>query len=950
MSEKINKESNSEEVIDKDSIVQEVETKKVKKTKRLRTKIVLLISLIVLIVGYIYFRGNYIEIKGIGENYLSIFKTDFIYTAITFIINFIFLFLSFYFTNKTLKKGLKVFFDDEKKEMPKFPNKSVSFIIALIGSILSSRMLLNNILLCFSGSKFGITDPVFNIDISFFVFIKPLIQFVLVYLLVVVIATLIYAVSYALIVLNISFDGVSRESITKCDLVGKVGSRVKIIAFLLGLIIITFMVLNIGNEKFMDIHLEDGTEFSLFGAGNADITIKIAGYIIFAVLAVFSILKAYKGLKERSLRRVLGHIMVVPIYLIILAIVLALYQLIFIGSNDLDKNEWYIRENIERTKQAYSITTDSVNEKNINYSGTITEDEIRKNSDLLENIAIVTKDKVIQELSSTQTVKDYYTFRDTQIASYNIEGKERLVYLTPREISNKNATYSNKTYQYTHGYGAVVTMAGTTDEYGNLINIQKDFEQSQEDAINIKEPRIYFGLENDSAIVINSKKPELDYPSTVGQESASYTYQGDAGLSLNFFDRLILGIKEGNMNLAFSGTVTGDSKIITNRNILNRVKTVIPYLMYDENPYLVVDDEGNLVWVIDTYTVSNEYPFAQKIDISADKQINYIRNSAKVLINAYDGTMKFYITDRTDPIIMAYNKIYPNVFLNSEEIPSDISKHFIYPQYLYNIQSKIIEKYHNAQPETMYRANNFWEVASTQNNGKAEKMNSYYTMVKEENGSQKVGLIIPYAGYGKQNLISYMVGTTVNGKNKLSIYEFSEDVNVLTPLQLETQINQDETIASDIASLNVSGTTISKNVIVIPVENTLLYVETYYQQYINESTKKPTLKRVVVASGNKVAIGNTLEEAIENLGSKAVDIEIENNQDIDDLISSIIKANKNIKNSSKNNDWNLFGSDMQELTNLIDELEKTYEQRQKENTIEDENNVVNNYIVENTIF
>ncbi len=938
-----NKSSNTEEF---------VEVKKIKKKRRLRTKVVLFISLIVLIVGYIFARGNYLEIKGIGENYLSIFKTDFLYTAITFIINFIFLFLSFYFTNKTLKKGLKVFFDDEKKEMPKFPNKSVSFVIALIGSILSSRMLLNNILLCFSGSKFGITDPVFNLDISFFVFIKPLIQFVLVYLLVVVIATLIYAIAYALIILNISFDGVSRESITKCDLIGKVGSRVKIIAFLLGLIIITFMVLNIGNEKFIDIGLQDGTEYSLFGAGNADTTIKIAGYIIFAILAVFSILKAYKGLKERSLRRVLGYVMVVPVYLIILAVVLALYQVIFIGSNDLDKNEWFIRENIEKTKQAYSITADNVTEKSISYSGTITQDEINENSDLLENIAIVTKDKVLQEVSSTQTVKDYYTFRDTQIASYNIEGKERLVYLTPREISNKNATYSNKTYQYTHGYGAVVTMAGSTDDYGNLINIQKDFEQTENEAINIKEPRIYFGRETDDAIVINSKKAELDYPSTVGTGDVYYTYKGDAGLSLNFFDRLILGIKEGNMDLAFSGSITEDSKIITNRNILDRVKTVIPYLMYDENPYLVVDDEGNLVWVIDTYTVSNEYPFAQKTDISADKQINYIRNSAKVLIDAYDGTMKFYITDRTDPIIMAYNKIYPNVFLSSEEIPSDISKHFVYPQYLYNIQSKIIEKYHNAQPETMYRANNFWEVASTQNNGKAEKMNSYYTMVKEDE-KQNVGLIIPYAGYGKQNLISYMVGTTENGKNKLKIYEFPEDVNVLTPSQLEMQINQDETIASDIASLNVSGTTISKNVIVIPVENTLLYVETYYQQYINESTQKPTLKRVVVASGNKVAIGNTLAEAIDNLGSKAVDIEIENNENIDDLINSIIKANQNVKNSSKNNDWNLFGSDMQELTGLIDELEKAYEQRkQEENEISNDiesNDIDSNKIAEDTI-
>lgn len=919
-----------------------------KKSIKTRIKVVLIISLIVLVVGYIYMRGNYLEIKGIGEKYLSVFKTDTLYLAITFIVNFAFLFLSFYFTNKTLRKGLKVFFDDEKKEMPRFPNKSVSFVIALIGSILSSKILLNNILLCISGSKFGIPDPIFNIDISFFLIYKPLIQYVLIYLLVVVIATLVYAIAYALIILNISFDGVSRESLAKCDLVGKVGSRIKMIAFLIGLIIIAFMVLNIGNEKFMNIELVDGTEYSLFGAGNADITIKIVGYLLLSILAVLSILNAYKGLKEKSTRRVLGHIMVVPIYLIVLAVVLALYQVIFIGSNTLDKNEKYIKANIERTKEAYSLTSDNLTIDNINYSGSITESEINKNQDLLKNIAIVPKDKVLQDLSSTQTVRDYYTYRKTQIASYNIEGKDRLVYLTPREISNKNATYSNMTYQYTHGYGAVVTMAGETDEYGNLINIQKEFETNINDAIYIKEPRIYFGIETNSAIVINSKKTELDYPTTTSSEDVEYTYTGNAGLNLNIIDRIILGIKEGDMNLAFSGTVTGDSKIITNRNILNRAKIVMPYLLYDENPYMVVDDDGNQIWVIDAYTISNEYPFAQKIDIGSDKQINYIRNSAKVLINAYDGSMNFYITDRTDPIIMAYNKIYSNVFLSSEEIPEDVSKHFVYPQYLYNIQSKIIEKYHNIEAENMYRANNIWEVASLQNGGRTEKMSSYYTMIKDKSQKQTLGLVIPFASYGKQNLISYMVGTTENGKNKLNIYEFSEDTNVLTPLQLETQINQDETIASEIASLNVSGTSISKNLVVVPIENTLLYVESYYQQYINESNQKPTLKRVVVASGNKVAIGDTLEEALDNLTSKAVSIEINGNENIDDLINSIIKANENVKNSSKNNDWNLFGEDMQELTRLIEELKNAIEQRdankEAENIIENEINAENTII------
>ncbi len=930
--------TNDEEKVPKKEVTQNAQKKG---SNRIRRNIVLLVSFIAIIIGYVYARGNYLEIKEIGENYLSIYKTDMFYTIGTFIINFIILYFTFYLTNRTLRKGLKVFFDDEQKEMPRFPNKSVSFIIALIGSTFSTKMLLKKILLCISGSQFGITDKVFHLDISFFVFIKPLIQYILIYWVVIVIATLIYAIVYALIVLNRSFEGVARESIAKCNLIEKIGPRVKLIGVLLGLIIFVSMGLNIGNEKFMNIELKDGTSYALYGAGNADITIKMAGYTVLAFLTTFSIFKAYKAIKEKSVRRVIGNIMVVPVYLIIFAVALALYQTVFIGSNVLEKNQDYIRENIDKTKQAYAITGETVKESSLEYSGTITNLEIEDNKDLLSNIAIVTKENVLQDLSAAQTSKGYYTYRQAQIASYNIEGKNRLVYVTPREIA-AGGTYSNKTYQYTHGYGTIVTMAGATDEYGNLINLQKEIGNKEKEVIPTKEPRIYFGTENNSAIVINTKKAELDYPTTNNIKDAEYNYEGNSGLKLNFIDRIILGIRENDMKLAFSGSVTSDSKIITNRNILKRAKTIMPYLEYDENPYMVIDDSGNQIWVLDAYTVSNEYPYAQKVEIGDAREINYIRNSVKVLINAYDGNMKFYITDRTDPIVMAYNKIYPNVFESNEDIPQDISKHFVYPQYLYDIQTKIIEKYHSAIPETMYRANDIWSTAEIELNGRTEKMKSYYTMVKDEYGNQKLGLIVPFTMYGKQNIISYMVGTTENGVNKLKLYKFQADSNVLSPMQLETQINQDETIASDLASLNVSGTKISKNLIAVPINNTILYVETYYGQYINETNQKPVLKRVVVASGNKVALGNNIVEAIDNLISKASNIDTSNNENLDDLIALIIKANENVKNSSKNGDWKLFGEDMQELTRLVDGLKNLV----KDDLNKDDNTTKNENVIE----
>ena len=929
--------------------IEENNNVKVKKTARKRTIIVLIFLAIALISLYVYIRGSYLEFKAIGENYIPVFFRNITYSLITFAINFFFLYSAFYFTNRSLKKGLKIFFDDEKKEMPRFPNKSISFIIALIGSFATTKILLNSILLCFSNSQFGNVDLVFGLDISYFMFQRPFIVLILSYLMIVTIATIVYAVIYALIVLNISFEGVERESIKKVDLVSKLGSRIKLLAILLGLFIFFYMVQNIGNEKFLTIELSDASQFSLFGAGNSDVTIKLWGYVIFAILVVVSILRAYKSLKDKSTRRVLGNLLIVPVYLIILAVVLAGYQLIFIGSNELDKNQEYIAENIKQTKNAFGI---NLEENNINYSGTITKEELNEEENVIDNIAIVNSSNVLQDLRSTQTEKGYYTYRSTQIEMYNVNNKPTLLYISPREIDSTNTTYSNKTYEYTHGYGAVITMAGKTDEEGNLYNLQKDFGDLSNSTISITEPRIYFGLETNSAVVVNGdENTEFDYTNDEGIEE-NYSYTGKAGLTLNFLDRFILGIKEGDMQLAFSGNVDSNSKIIINRNILERAKIVMPYLTYDENPYLVIDDSGNQYWVIDAYTTSNSYPFSQQIELKNGQTINYIRNSVKVIVNAFDGTMKFYITDRTDPIVMAYNNMYPGLFESKDEkIPEDISKHFVYPKYLYDIQAEVIQKYHNIQPEVLYRGNDIWKIAESNNTGKSTQMESYYTMVKPEGTeTETLGLVIPFTPYGKQNMISYMVGTYENGEAKLTLYEFPTDSNVLGPMQIETQINQDENISKDIASLSVSGTKITKNLVAVPINNTILYVESIYQQLLNETTEqKPTLKRVIVASGNKIAIGDNLDEALTKLLSQSAgNIEITNPDSVDDLINEIIKANGNVKNSSSNNDWKLFGEDMQTLTSLIDQLENVVN-NEKANEANLQNEISNEVISENTI-
>ena len=370
-----------------------------------------------------------------------------------------------------------------------------------------------------------------------------------------------------------------------------------------------------------------------------------------------------------------------------------------VNSNELDKERTYIAENIKNTKKAYGI---DIEEDVIKDEGTITQSAITANSETISNIPIVNAENVIKDLEGSQTTKGYYKFTRAQIGNYTIDDNQQLVYVTPREIASAKATYNNKTYEYTHGFGAIITSATSTTSSGNINHIQKSFEQTDE-VVNVSEPRIYFGLETNSTVVTNSNnKKEFDYPTENALSNTENTYDGPAGLKANFLDRLVLSLREKDVNLLFSGNVKSDSKIITNRNIIQRAKTIMPYLEYDQNPYLVIRNNGELVWVLDAYTTSNNYPYSQRTMLENNgitkKEINYIRNSVKVIINAYTGEVTFYRTDKTDPIAMVYEKTYPDLF-TKEEIPEDISNHFVYPEYLYSIQAEVLERYHNIQPD-----------------------------------------------------------------------------------------------------------------------------------------------------------------------------------------------------------------------------------------------------------
>ena len=921
-----------------------------KKIFTIRRLIVTLFLIIFAITAYVSYRGNYLEFKELGDNYLKTFLTKQKYQYNVMIFNFIFVFLIMYFSGRRIKKGLKTFFEQEKKEIPRLPNKSIALVIASIESIIVTKLFTPNIILLMSNTAVGETDPVFGLDISFFMFLEPLIKMGIIYLITLLVAIIIYSFGYYVVVFNKYFDGIDKETLKNSPMMKTIYRNIKLIVICIASFIVICSL-----DIVFDNFLTTDNNIKLAGAGIVDRTIKYWGNIILAIILLIAVFKALNSFKKGKQTKILKDLAIVPIYLVAMFVVMIVFDFAFVRPNRFDKEKKYIEANIYSTKKAYAI---DCNIETIDYSGTITADEVQDNKSILDSTVIVDKNIVLRYLNENQTGTGYYTYKTAKLSSYNIDGEKKPVYVTPREIVNNKRTYDSKTYEYTHGYGLVFTDATNYTEDGKVQYIQNDI--SGEDAkIKINKPQIYYGLETNGMVITNAKnKKEFDYSD--GKQDYETTYEGNSGLSLGFIDRLILGLKQKNINIAFSGSNSKNSKALINRNVIKRAKMALPDVVYDSEPYTVVDKQGNIYWVIDAYTISSSYPYSTYTEIQYDNQkkgINYIRNSIKVITNAYTGEMRFYITDRTDAIAMAYRKVYPELFQDlNAQIPEEIKEQFIYPELLYKVQSGVLEEYHNTKADVLYRSDDTWEKStyknSQSNNKTKNAMEAYYTLVNIDN-EEKMGLIQFYSQKGKQSLNSYLIGTIEQGKNKLYLRTFKADTSILGPTQLDAQIALDKEIQKQIDGLNVTGAKVTKEMTVVPVGNTVLYIEPIYQTLINESNL-PVLKKVIVASGNKLTIGNNLQEAIEQLISQsAVSIDVHTTEDLDGILDSIIKANGNLSESLKSNNWELMGGDIQKLQELINSLEKQLEKdkKEKENTTNETSNntIVDGNIIENIL-
>lgn len=893
-----------------------------------RRLIVILFLVLYAIIFMVSTRGEFLQYKEIGEQYVSIFFKNLRTKYIVFFVAFIISYFTIFISNKIVTKSLRDIFEKEQKNMPHLPNKSISFIVSVVVAFIAGKVLTQKFLLFTNIAEFGIYDSIFNLDVSFYMFQIPFIKSILIFLIVYMAILTIYMCIYYIVTINVCLNGVDMEDLKKNRFIKQIFYNIFVVAMLIaGLMVLSSQEIVNGNL----VTLNDEAKTELVGAGLTEVKIKVIGYRILGLVILFSLFRTMKYLKKFKVKKIISSMLITPIYLVALFGVMTGFQYLYANRNELDKQKKYIEENIKNTRQAYNIEVDEVEIDNTENLDNFT---IVNNSDTLSQVTLIDKETTLSNLSEYKNSEGYYTYQSTKIGRYNVNGKLKSLYVTPREIiSGANRTYNNKTYQYTHGYGVVISEATKADEMTGSISYVQSKYTNGDDKISVKEPRIYFGMATNDTVVTNVKdKKEFDYPnSTTSYEENEYN--GEAGINANLLDRAVIALKEHDYKLLLNTSMTKDSKILMNRNIRERAKTLLPYLIYDESPYMVIRDSGELVWVLDSYTTSNSYPFSQKTNIQVEgksQEINYIRNSIKVIIDAYDGTTTFYITDKTDPIAMLYYNIYPELFADKDEtIAEDIQKNIVYPEFLYSIQAKMLERYHSVSTEILYRSDDVWKIDSQLNksqNGEIETK-PYYTYLKTKDSNAGLGLVIPYTKSNKQSLNSYLVGTYDN-KNKLVLYKLISDTTLPGIQQLNVQIDQDKTISEELDKINTSGTEIIRKTYIVPIENSILYVQPVYQVLLNE-TKVPTLKKVIVASGTRVAIGDDLGDALKTLiTDSAGRIQFVNKEDEKQVIEAIIKAKKNANDSWEAKDFSMFGSDMETLFEWIDQLEVVHDQNE----------------------
>ncbi|MCK5023937.1 MAG: UPF0182 family protein [Candidatus Aenigmarchaeota archaeon] len=724
-------------------------------------------------------------------------------------------------------------------------------------------------------TPFGTVDPVFSIDIGFYVFSLPFFNHILGFLLTTTVLSIALTFGgylfYTSSVVKKKVDeeievvpGMATYSID-WDSIGKKAESH--ISFLVGIL---FFLISYGIylARYGILFSSNGV---VFGAGYTDLNVVLPLLnLLMPIAAVVGIvfMANVKMDKWRYNIYAVGAFVGIAVLGLMIS---GVTQGFIVSPDEFNMEKVYIEKNIENTLKAYNI--DNIEEKMFPISYDLSPEDIENNRGTIDNIRLWDWRPLIQTYDQLQLFRTYYNFNDVDIDRYDINGEYKEVMVSARGLDTRglaeNAqTWVNNHMVYTHGYGVVMN---PVDKVSNGLPefYIKDIPPSS-DYFEIERPELYYGDGFSGYAVVKTKTEEFDYPS--GESNTYTTYEGTGGVPLSDgFRRLAYAAKFSSVELLVSGSMTPESRLIMYRDIRSRVNKVANFLLFDRDPYIVVS-EGKLYWMIDAYTVTDMYPYSEPVYHSGyDIEFNYMRNSVKVVVDAYNGDIQFYVVDSSDPIIQTYSKIFPELFKDYSEMNDDLKKHIRYPEDFFRIQAELYSEYHMKDARVFYNKEDSWEIPNEIYRKRRQEMQPYYIMTKlAGQESEEFILMLPFIPRGKENLIAWMAARSDEPNyGKLLVYQFSKQVLTYGPMQIEAKIDQDTDISQKITLWDQSGSSVIRgNTLVIPIEDSILYIEPIYLEATEKGTL-PQLKRVIVAYGDEISMKETLAEALSDvLGSQ----------------------------------------------------------------------------------
>jgi uncharacterized membrane protein (UPF0182 family) len=732
-----------------------------------------------------------------------------------------------------------------------------------------------------SGVVFGTTDPIFGRDIAYYVFTLPWHRFVQSWLF-----SSLVGVTILTAFAHLVWGGI------RPDAGGPIGARVTPqvkahLSVLIGLIVLV----KAWGYLLGQYGLLASVRGVVVGASFTDIEAQLPALRLLVVVAVVCAVLFLVNIRLRG-----WALPVIAVGLLAVVSVLAggaypaFVQRFRVEPQELQRERPFIERNIAATRAAFGL--DEVEAVNRAVASAVTAEDAKVEESVLANIRVWRPDILQDGIKSLQRIRQYYEFADVDVDRYVIDGERRLVMVSAREITQSGipggGTWQNRHLVFTHGYGAVATTVNTATPEGAPVFTLKDIPAVGEPAIDEVGQRVYFGeLTDVPFVVVGTGTEELDYQGTATDEGAqaTTTYEGEGGIPIgNLASRALFAWRFRDVNLLISGLIRPESRILIYRDIEERAPRVAPFLTFDSDPYAAIVD-GRLVWIWDAYTTTDRYPYAQPIaleDVTAPSVagpspsgvVNYIRNSVKVVIDAYDGSITYYLVDETDPIAQVWSRAFPDLFTPEAEASADLRAHFRYPENLFQVQAAQYARYHVTDPTVFYGNQDAWQIPVDPTfEGGTAPMRPYYLLLRLP-GEEEAGfvLILPFTPQGRQNMVSWMMARSDAGPNYGEIvnYQFPSSQTIEGPQQVFARLNQDARFSADRTLLGQGGSNVEfGDLLVIPVGESLLYVQPVYVS--SQANAIPELKRVLVVNGGQIGIGATLSEALnDTLGDDVV--------------------------------------------------------------------------------